>query len=214
MRGLRRFWYRFAEILLVLLGLGWMFSPDTGLDVVFLLCWDLVAIATIVTRWLRIRRYRRDADGPPDEPPAWLHSLLGRKTSFASTVVVSLVGMTAGALILIANSMADEDSETALVLQLSAAPAVIAAWLLLHFGYADRYAHLHYQAAGLRFPATDRPNLLDFAYFAFTIGTSFAVSDVEIHARPIRYTVLTHSVLSFFYNTAILGIAIGVVTGK
>ncbi|MBE8521401.1 DUF1345 domain-containing protein [Amycolatopsis sp. H6(2020)] len=74
---------------------------------------------------------------------------------------------------------------------------------------------LHYRAApGLRFPATERPNLLDFAYFAFTVGTSFATSDVEVQARPIRYTVLTHSVVSFVYNTAILGIAVGVITGK
>jgi uncharacterized membrane protein len=46
------------------------------------------------------------------------------------------------------------------------------------------------------------------------VGTSFATSDVEVRARPIRYTVLTHSVVSFVYNTAILGIAVGVITGK
>jgi uncharacterized membrane protein len=55
-------------------------------------------------------------------------------------------------------------------------------------------------------------NLLDFTYFSFTVGTSFAASDVEIRARSIRYIVLVHSILSFFYNAAILGIAIGVVT--
>ena len=217
MRGLRRFWYRFAEIVLVLLGLGWLVSPDTGIDVVFLLAWDLVAIITIVTRWMRLRRYRLAADGPAGERPAWLHSLLGRRTSFVSTIVVSVVGMTAGGLILVANTIAEDDDETAFVLQICAAPAVLAAWMLLHFGYADRYAHLHFQAApaaGLRFPGADRPDLVDFAYFAFTIGTSFATSDVEVQARPIRYTVLTHSVLSFVYNTAILGIAIGVITGK
>lgn len=197
----------------MLLGLGWLIGPNTGLDVVFLLAWDVLAVAVIATRFLRIRRYRLVADGEP----TWLHSLLGRRASFAATVVVSIVGMTAGGLILAANDIAEQDDEYALALQVCAVPAVLAAWILLHFGYADRYAHLHYRAApgpGLRFPAAERPNLLDFAYFAFTVGTSFATSDVEVQARPIRYTVLTHSVVSFVYNTAILGIAVGVVTGK
>lgn len=83
-------------------------------------------------------------------------------------------------------------------------------------GFADRYAHLYYELApapALAFPETERPNLLDFAYFSFTIGSSFAASDVEVRSRVLRYTVLTHSVVSFFYNAAILSIAIGVITG-
>lgn len=32
--------------------------------------------------------------------------------------------------------------------------------------------------------------------------------------RPTRILVLTHSALSFFYNTAILGIAVGVISGR
>ncbi|MGW5723031.1 DUF1345 domain-containing protein [Amycolatopsis sp. NPDC003865] len=211
MRRLRRFWYQCAEFVLVLLGLGWLLAPDTGLDVVFLLAWDVLAVAVIGTRFLRIRRYRVAGDAEP----AWLHSLLGRRSSFAATVLVSVVGMSAGGLILVANAIAEEDDEYAFALQVCAVPAVLAAWILLHFGYADRYAHLHHRAeAGLRFPGTEKPNLLDFAYFAFTVGTSFATSDVEVRARPIRYTVLTHSVVSFVYNTAILGIAVGVITGK
>jgi len=69
------------------------------------------------------------------------------------------------------------------------------AWLLLHFGYADRYAHLYYRfpdKPALGFPDTDRPNMLDFAYFSFTVGASFAASDVEVRARPVRYTSEAH----------------------
>ncbi|SEP54353.1 Protein of unknown function [Amycolatopsis saalfeldensis] len=42
---------------------------------------------------------------------------------------------------------------------------------------------------------------------------SFAASDVEVQDRRIRCTVLTHGILSFSYNTAVLGIVIGVITG-
>ncbi|MBF6244513.1 DUF1345 domain-containing protein [Nocardia elegans] len=42
---------------------------------------------------------------------------------------------------------------------------------------------------------------------------SFAVSDVATHHRDIRAQVLAHSVLGFFYNAAVIGVAVGVVTG-
>jgi uncharacterized membrane protein len=35
-----------------------------------------------------------------------------------------------------------------------------------------------------------------------------------IRRAPARCTVLTHSVVAFVYTTAILGIAVGVITGK
>jgi hypothetical protein len=46
-----------------------------------------------------------------------------------------------------------------------------------------------------------------------TIGASFAVSEVEVRSSRTRSLVLGQSVLSFFYDTAILGVAIGVVSG-
>ncbi|WP_245787814.1 DUF1345 domain-containing protein [Amycolatopsis saalfeldensis] len=36
---------------------------------------------------------------------------------------------------------------------------------------------------------------------------------MEVQDRRIRCTVLTHGILSFSYNTAVLGIVIGVITG-
>lgn len=211
--------YRIAEGILILLGVGWLVAPQTGLLYVWLIiAWDVLALAYCTARWIRIRAHRTDADEPGTGPPEWLHGLLGRRTSFIGTVLVSVIGMSAGGIILIARVLtgASASAEVGVILQVLAAPAVVMAWLLLHFGYADRYAHMFYLPSAsppLAFPETDRPNLLDFAYFSFTIGSSFAASDVEVRSRPVRYTVLVHSVLSFFYNTAILGIAIGVVTG-
>ena len=89
---------------------------------------------------------------------------------------------------------------------------VIAAWGVLHTSYALYYASRYYQfkpsPGGLAFPGEQRPRQIDFAYFAFTIGTSFAVSDVEVTDSTMRRTVLGHQILSFFYNTAILALAI------
>jgi uncharacterized membrane protein len=96
--------------------------------------------------------------------------------------------------------------------------AVASAWMLTHTAYTLRYAHLYYRddgdgEGGLVFPGDTPPDFLDFAYFAFTIGMCFQVSDVAIANRGIRRTVLGHSLLSFAYNTVILATAINLVAG-
>jgi len=98
-----------------------------------------------------------------------------------------------------------------------AALGVISAWGVLHTSYALHYAYQYYRseesAGGLAFPNGQDPDQLDFAYFAFTIGTSFAVSDVNVTDRSIRRAVLGHQILSFFYNTSILALVINLFTG-
>ncbi|WP_233223688.1 DUF1345 domain-containing protein [Amycolatopsis sp. CA-128772] len=63
------------------------------------------------------------------------------------------------------------------------------------------------------FPGSEHPTFIDFTYFSFTVATSFAVSDVESRTSATRLRILAHGVLSFIYNTAMLGIAIGVLSG-
>jgi len=102
-------------------------------------------------------------------------------------------------------------------LAFTAALGVISAWGVLHTSYALHYAYLYYRseesAGGLAFPGEQSPDQQDFAYFAFTIGTTFAVSDVDVTNRAIRRAVLGHQILSFFYNTTILALVINLVTG-
>jgi uncharacterized membrane protein len=111
-------------------------------------------------------------------------------------------------------------SQEALLVVLCLA-AVVSAWCLTHTAYTLRYAHLYYRDddedgsrdGGLMFPGNAPPDYLDFAYFAFTVGMCFQVSDVTITSKPIRRAVLVHSVLSFAYNTAILALAMNLVAG-
>lgn len=96
--------------------------------------------------------------------------------------------------------------------------AVLIAWLLVHTAYTLRYAHLYYRddeagIGGLDFPGHEAPDALDFAYFAFTLGMCFQVSDVTITSRSIRHAALGHALLSFFFNTAILALALNLVFG-
>jgi hypothetical protein len=83
---------------------------------------------------------------------------------------------------------------------------------VLHTSYSLYYASRYHQsegfAGGLAFPGEQNLRLLDFAYFAFTIDTRFAVSDVEVKNSKMRRSVLGHQILAFFYNAAILSLTI------
>lgn len=94
--------------------------------------------------------------------------------------------------------------------------AVVLSWIVTHTAFTFRYAHLFYRRRGptqcLRFEGTTAPNDLDFAYFAFTIGMCFQVSDVVIASSRVRRAVLLHALMSFAYNTTILALALNLVT--
>ena len=96
--------------------------------------------------------------------------------------------------------------------------AVALAWSTTHTACTLRYAHLYYRddndgVGGLGFPGERPPDYIDFAYFAFTVGMCFQVSDVTVTSRAIRRTVLVHALLSFAYNTAVVALALNLVTG-
>lgn len=94
--------------------------------------------------------------------------------------------------------------------------AIALSWMLTHTSYTLRYAHLYYRrgsSGGLEFPGGRPPCDFDFAYFAFTLGMCFQVSDVAISASHIRRAVLLHALLSFVYNTTILALVMNLVVG-
>jgi uncharacterized membrane protein len=61
------------------------------------------------------------------------------------------------------------------------------------------------------FPGKHPPTYFDFAYFAFTIGKCFQVSDVCVSSAQIRRAVLLHAVMSFAYNSIILAFVLNLV---
>jgi uncharacterized membrane protein len=103
--------------------------------------------------------------------------------------------------------------------------SVVFSWLLIHTIFTFRYAHLYYTCitteqgidnehiGGLIFPDDDEPDYMDFAYFAFVIGMTFQVSDVQVTSSKIRWIVLLHGFLSFVYNTVILALSINIISG-
>ncbi|WP_063920777.1 DUF1345 domain-containing protein [Nocardia mikamii] len=194
---------RAMEAGLVVVGLAvlWAGAPNDWLVV-----WDVLAAVYVVIWAVRLLRNRRE-----DDPGEWLGEVQGNWAVLLAIGLASAVGLVA-----VVSMIADVDEKFGAAAKAVAAVAALLAWFLLHLGFAEQYARTYYALLpdrALAFPGSEQPNLLDFAYFAFTIGVSFAVSDVETHHRDIRVQVLVHSVLGFFYNAAVIGVAVGVVTG-
>ncbi|WP_199440547.1 DUF1345 domain-containing protein [Umezawaea beigongshangensis] len=196
---------RTLEGALILLGVPICLSEDIS----WITIWDLFAVVYLAVRITRLRRAKRVSD----DQGAWVRAALGRRVGTLFTLITSIIGITAGLTIV----LTDKGDTTEVLAKLVAVPAVLLAWAILHFGYAERYAQAYYAALPeklLVFPNTEHPSFIDFTYFSFTVGTTFAVSDVESRTSGIRLRILAHGVLSFIYNTATLGIAVGVISGN
>jgi uncharacterized membrane protein len=182
-----------------------------GLAVRLLAAWDVAALVMTTFAWLIIL-----GAGPAEtHHHAGTHDP-GRRAVGALIILTSGVSLLATAVILRQARTCPLDFRWLFVILCIL--AVASAWLLTHSAYALRYAHLYYRddeegVGGLTFPGDAPPSYLEFAYFAFTIGMCFQVSDVSVPSRQIRRAVLGHSVLSFLYNTAILATAINLAVG-
>ncbi|KHJ59858.1 DUF1345 domain-containing protein, partial [Burkholderia glumae] len=92
------------------------------------------------------------------------------------------------------------------------------AWFLIPTIFTLHYARLYYQsppaARALQFPDRDlTPDYWDFLYFSFTIAVASQTSDVTLNSRAIRRAGLAQSILSFYFNMAVLGLSINVAAG-
>ncbi|MEI9954435.1 MAG: DUF1345 domain-containing protein [Pseudomonadota bacterium] len=185
--------------------LGWAIhlvsgSDAAGLTLLLLDWWRIWHETPVETR-------KHAAAEDPGRTLVWLLVLL------ASTVSL----FAAGFVMRRAHSIAPNGSAFYLLLGLCMT-AVVSAWGLLHTTYSLRYAHLYYRddddgEGGLEFPGKIAPDGFDFAYFAFTLGMCFQVSDVCITSHGIRRAVLAHALLSFLYNTVVLALALNLMLG-
>jgi len=94
--------------------------------------------------------------------------------------------------------------------------SVALSWILLHTLFTLRYARLYYggeNEGGIDFNQPESPRYGDFAYFSFTLGMTFQVSDTNISSHAVRMTVLRHSLLSFLFGSVILATTVNLVAG-
>jgi uncharacterized membrane protein len=91
--------------------------------------------------------------------------------------------------------------------------SVVLSWVVVHTVFALRYARAYYSdpVGGIEFNEPERPNYVDFAYYSFTIGMTFQVSDTNITWKAIRRMTLHHALLSYLFGSVLLGLVINVV---
>jgi uncharacterized membrane protein len=99
---------------------------------------------------------------------------------------------------------------------LLATTTIVLSWAFIHSIFAVHYAHEYYGdgrdhiIGGMSFPEDQEPDYWDFMYFAFTIGMCAQVSDVTVSSKSIRRTVLSHSIVSFLFNAALLALTVNI----
>lgn len=148
------------------------------------------------------------------DPRRWIIMLLVIAAAFVSLLAL---GFSFG--------KSAHETDTGLAVRLAlAALTIIASWLLVHTVYALHYCHHFYgddttqegrqDRGGLEFPGKELPDYWDFLYFSYVVGMTCQVSDVQVTSRTMRRMVLAHGVLSFFFNTFILALAVNFVAGS
>jgi uncharacterized membrane protein len=158
---------------------------------------------------IRIRRIRRARQGD-QRWPGWL---AGRRANRLIILGTAIIVLGAGSNI----ALTKGDDDNSYLIRVFAIAMVLVAWTILQLSYAERYARLYVEnvegSAPLDFPGTPNPTLLEFAYFSFSVGSTFGTSDVAIQSSRFRGIVMCHGLLAFVYNTAVLGMVLSLISG-
>jgi uncharacterized membrane protein len=178
----------------------WVLAP--------LIAWDVAAltyVGLVAVRLLRLDAEQTARHAEREDPTRAAADLILLCAAVASLAAVGVVIVEAGS----AGGMRE-----GLFAGFGVA-SVIASWAVIHTVYALRYARLHYSGVdgGVDFHEDDPPCYADFAYLAFTVGMTYQVSDTELNTKPLRRTVLRHSLLSYLFGTVIFALTINLVAG-
>jgi uncharacterized membrane protein len=137
----------------------------------------------------------------------------GRARSTDTEVLIAALASLGAVVLALVNSSSHQDP-VAVTLVILSAVTVILSWTLVNTVNALKYARLFYidEDGGLDFGHNEQPTYSDFAYFAFTIGMTYGVTDIVPQVATLRKAVFGHAVLSYLFGTGILAVGINLVT--
>ncbi|MDI9914134.1 DUF1345 domain-containing protein [Rhodococcus sp. IEGM 1379] len=173
----------------------------------FLIGWDVAA--TVFTVWTWILVWPFDATltashSTREEPARNVAHLL-----ILAAAVASLVGI---AFLLLASP---DGRQYQLVAASIAVVSVVISWLAVHTLFALGYARLYYSGpdGGIDFNQEEPPRYSDFAYVAYTVGMSFAISDTNLKSSDMRAMALGHALLSYLFGSVIVASVVNLIAG-
>ena len=204
----------FGLMLIVAIVVSLLVPVGLGLVTRIVAGYDAGVLALLGFFWL----HTMHPDGPTTRARAALEDP-GRNVMLLIVLLVVLVGLSSAITIIGIGQHTHTELEKWISYGLGLI-AVTVGWFMLHTVYLFRYAHLFWydlnddgKPGGMTFPETEEPSDWDFAYLSFCIGASFAVSDPQITATAIRREVMWHSIISFGYNSIIIGLVINLFAG-
>lgn len=130
-------------------------------------------------------------------------------------VVVACLASVVAVVVALTQSGGGTGDATSVALVILGVLGTMVAWALVNTVYALKYARLYYvdlRESGFDVKQDEPPTYSDFACLAFTIGMSYAVSDVEPSSTAARRKTLPHALLSYFFGTVLIAVAINLVT--
>ena len=167
--------------------------------------WDVGAGVLLATLWTVA--WPKNAEGTK-----WLAEHEARRSTTDTAVLVATFASIAAVIVGLAESANRTDNLRQLIIALSTV-AVVLSWAMVNTVFAFKYARLYYfdEDGGIDFAQAAPPCYVDFAYLAFTIGVSFAVSDTGFTSTTLRRLALPHALISYAYTTFLIGIVVSLV---
>ncbi|MCL1899814.1 MAG: DUF1345 domain-containing protein [Promicromonosporaceae bacterium] len=107
-----------------------------------------------------------------------------------------------------------QSSESRVIAAAVALVCIVASWVTVQTVHALRYARQYYRDGyGFDFharPDYEGPQYSDFAYIAFTVGMSFAISDTDVQSPQMRKIALFHALLAYLFGTVFLAALVNI----
>jgi uncharacterized membrane protein len=175
--------------------------------VVLTASWCAAAIVFVGRVWLTVGRIGADATAD--------HVKAKAEDVSRGTADVLLLGASLASLGAVGYTLTEAGRYSATTQGLMIGLAILSValgWATVHTVYTLRYADLYFDgvAGGIDFNG-DKPDYLDFAYFGFTVGMTWQVSDTAVQKKVIRRTVLRHALLAYLFGTVIVAVTINLV---
>ncbi|MFL9876156.1 DUF1345 domain-containing protein [Paraburkholderia megapolitana] len=176
-----------------------------------LIAWDVTVWTYLVLMWIHMAGAHHDQ----------VREFAMRDDENAGVVLVVICVATVAsiaAIILELSAAKGSSSASSVLHSLLTGLTLIGAWFLIPTIFTMHYARLYYSSGtnetALQFPDSAlEPNYWDFLYYSFTIAVASQTSDVVLRSRSIRRATLAQSILSFYFNVAVLGLCVNIAAG-
>lgn len=173
----------------------------------FLIGWDIAAMVFTVWTWILVWPFdavMTASHATREEPARNVAHLL-----ILGAAVASLVGI---AFLLLASP---DGHRYQLVAASVAVVSVFISWIAVHTLFALGYARVYYEGidGGIDFNQEAPPRYSDFAYVAYTVGMSFAISDTNLTSSEMRAMALGHALMSYLFGSVIVASVVNLIAG-